>query len=152
MKTRTYRILIAVLATSLIVSTATATALYTMTIPATVTIDSSAWTLYSNSACTTPITSISFGSVAAGGNSSVVLCIKNTGPYDQYLTSNSVTSTLPASVGSVAVTSLGTFSLPLEFRSGNTAPITLTLTALPTAPIATDSFDISIAAFSSSTG
>ena len=142
--------IIAVLAVTTLVSTATAVSLiYTLNTPATLTINDPGLLLYAAD-CTTPIASLTFT-----GSSSVETCLIPGGTASsEYIDSNSITSTLPASAGTLTYTivqkqGLNQLSPPIQLVPGNSGSTMFINFTLTTASGATSQpFTVSISVYS----
>jgi len=143
----------AILAIALIASVAVSAAyIYQVNQNATVTIVSPQYSVFAID-CSTPISTLSFGSMVVSGTQTVQVCLKNTGSAPLWLRSNSVTSTLPASVGTLSYVFLNGGGQPAPYPIGPsnygwTIPLNLTLTASATAPAGAAPFVITITGYS----
>lgn len=150
--------IVAILAISLVaVTSVSAALLYTLSIPSTITIQSDGLNLYASD-CTTPISSMTFGPVSAGSTTFLVTCLKPSGSSAIWLTSNSLTSTLPSTVGALnwkIVQKQGGYVLtpPIQLvpgDPGSTMYLNFTIGTLSSAPSGSTSFTVTLSGFSSS--
>ena len=150
MKTSKAILMTAALTALLVGSSAYAiSTLYTLNEPATLTINDPGLLLYAAD-CTTPIASLTFT-----GSSSVETCLIPGGTASsEYIDSNSITSTLPASAGTLTYTivqkqGLNQLSPPIQLVPGNSGSTMFINFTLTTASGATSQpFTVSISVYS----
>ena len=83
--------------------------------------------VYSNHACTNPITSINWGSIEAGGNTSQTIYIENTGDT-QMAPSITVGGWSPSNAGTYITITWPTLPAEIQPGASNAVAVTLTLT------------------------
>ena len=99
--------------------------------------------VYSNSACTTAVTSISWGSIEAGGSTSQTIYIEDTGGTAM-TPSISVSNWSPSTAGTYITITWSTLPSSISPGASNAAAVTLTLTVSSSIPTSITSFSNSI--------
>jgi len=102
--------------------------------------------VYSNSACTTAVSSISWGSIEVGGSASQTVYVEDTGG-SQMAPSISIGAVSPSgAVGYVTITITSPTSLPSEIQPGvsGALAVTFTVTVSSSTPTSVTSFSNTI--------
>ena len=103
--------------------------------------------VYSNSACTTTITSISWGSIEVGASASQTIYIEDTGGAQMAPSITIGTISPSGAAGYVTMTITSPTSLPAEIQPGasNALAVTFTVTVSSSTPTTVTSFSNTIA-------
>jgi len=86
--------------------------------------------VYSNSACTTAVTSINWGSIEAGANTTQTIYIEDTGGT-QMTPTITISNWNPANAGTYITITWPTLPAEIQPGAANAAAVTLTLTVSP---------------------
>jgi len=109
-------------------------AIYTLTIPSTVTVTEEQLGLYGEEGCITPITAISWGNVPKGLSSTKTYYLKNTGTIT--FSSLEISSNLEPAVGTI------TWNATEGLTVGQVKAVNITITITSTAIVGFSSFNI----------
>ncbi len=147
------KIAIALLSVGLLASTATAVSLiFTLNTPATLTVNDPGLALFASD-CTTPLTTLAFPSVTPGGSTSVEACLVPGGSTSEYIDSNSLTTTLPSTIGTLSWTIIqkqgnNQLSPPIQLQPGNPGSVMLlNFTLTTTASATSQPFTVTISVY-----
>jgi hypothetical protein len=139
------------------VLTLTTPASVTVVLPPTLAMYDYSGTFPSGSCGTTPVTSIPYGSVTQGTSSPLYECLEDTGGTSYYITSNSLSTDLSSSVGSLAATYYLTSNNnvqapPIFFTPSSEIIVEYDLTIASNAASGSTNFNIIMTTFSTSSG
>ena len=109
-------------------------AIYTLTIPSTVTVTGEQLGLYEEEGCVTPVTLIPWGDVTKGQSSTKTYYLKNTGTIA--FSSLAISSNLDSDVGEITWDATG------GLDAGAVKTVKITITIKPTATVGSSSFNI----------